>query len=1063
MYTGRKVDESSSPRQKMIKALVGFTQYQSVARKQAAVNNRPLGMFLHDLCVANGASRTLLNVLAGLCLMPWPNNMDKVTDAFNKTEAEALHGVLNPDARASQQMVLGRRLTSFAYAAGARASDGTSTGASASASADASAGALASASASASACASSASTDALVPNTLGGGGSGPASAVCLPAGVLKDRISKSATGLHFPSDGASTGALASASAGASDGASASASTGASTGASSDAVMLDIQPDADAVGEPGSAHPPSRQSKRDRSVSRGLDFCRLVTGHCLNKHPLVERVGHQRLTCDNCSEQIMKDMLRYSCAACDYDKCANCVSIAQSSAKLPTKSLPPNMHIKTPAAVAQAHVGTIDKALVPPAPAVGTPPFGSVCVTCCRYYDNANTHNTKGGEIHRVHDNHVQNDVTVGVGVLPNAPLPAQLDSHIPEYLHIARREALSRAKLVARYQDGEANATATSAECEEVRALAAATAAGWVPFANLSDVPAECYALQPGALEWRLGALPPNVGEAAKLQVSVLRSKLQAQWRKYQLRVNASQGKPTIRSLGGVMPLGERGALETALSMQSVQSHEVVSMHFASPLSLSKLNLANGAGLLWEPKRWIQCAKLLGDDQWRGPDQMDAVAAQIRTGVSVSDLDPDYLVVIITAEREQVISGLHGGVGADPNQVAGKRRISTLCVPPFAAAERWLMPMPKLERVLVTVHDYPEVARPAIFEALPTVMADSCTNVGMAQVIKADVKLWGLPYARIFDIRRTGCDDGVQIFGGDQNTLRGYDSVLAGYSLAITACRRQLDGMEQSDPAFWNIIDHLMRSIQGYKEIKAYIKKIGHLHFGMHTFKVIAATWLGPLLGTLRVLLVVKNIDVGASNYAAWTDFGAVAEDALYHSLFDQMRADGQYPTRSFVSDTDHESGVNIEGALEHLGCYIEGKRDAGDAVTTCSLALMRALHEAETLYTSIRHDDKPYVDSVTMPFWLPVFRRSNKFLYAQLCAQQMSEVYTLSEGLRRACRQLFVHAQKGSMRATLLDISLEEVRKLLKKREGDYINERWVRASTRLLLHRRIACIADC
>jgi hypothetical protein len=174
------------------------------------------------------------------------------------------------------------------------------------------------------------------------------------------------------------------------------------------------------------------------------------------------------------------------------------------------------------------------------------------------------------------------------------------------------------------------------------------------------------------------------------------------------------------------------------------------------------------------------------------------------------------------------------------------------------------------------------------------------------------------------------------------------------------------------------------------------------------------------------------------------------------------MRADGQYPTRSFVCDTDHKSGVNIEGALEHLGFYIEGKRDAGDAVTTCSLALMRALHEAETLYTSIRQDDKPYVDSATMPFWLPVFRRSNKFLYAQLCAQQMSEVYTRSEGLRRASRQLFVHAQKGSMRATLLDISLEEVRKLLKKREGDYINERWVRASTRLLLHRRIACIAQ-
>lgn len=328
MYTGRKVDESSSPKQKMIKALVGFTQYQSVARKQAAVHSRPLGMFLHDLCVANGASRTLLNVLAGLCLMPWPNNMDKVTDALNKTEAEALHGVLNPDARASQQMVLGRRLTSFAYLA---------------------------------------------------------------------------------SDGASTGASASASAGASDGASASASTGALTGASSDAVMLDIQPDADAVGEPGSAQPPSCQSKRARSACRGLDLFCMVPGHCLHKHPLVERFGPQRLTCDNCTAEIMGNTLRYSCAACDYDKCAHCVSIAQRSAELPTKSLPnrsANMHIKTPAAFVQAHVGTIDKALVPPAPAVGTPPFGSVCVTCCRYYDNANTHNTKGGEIHRVHDNHM---------------------------------------------------------------------------------------------------------------------------------------------------------------------------------------------------------------------------------------------------------------------------------------------------------------------------------------------------------------------------------------------------------------------------------------------------------------------------------------------------------------------------------------------------------------------------------------------------------------------------------------------------------------------------------
>jgi hypothetical protein len=200
VYTGRKVDVSSSPKQKMIKALVGFTQYQSVARKQAAVHSRPLGIFLHDLCVANGASRTLLNVLAGLCLMPWPHKMDKVTDALNKTEAEALHGVLNPDARASQQMVLGRRLTSFANVAGARASDGTSTGASASASAGASDGAAASASASASACASSASTDALGANASGGGGSGPASAVCLPAGVRKQRMprGKSATGLHFP-------------------------------------------------------------------------------------------------------------------------------------------------------------------------------------------------------------------------------------------------------------------------------------------------------------------------------------------------------------------------------------------------------------------------------------------------------------------------------------------------------------------------------------------------------------------------------------------------------------------------------------------------------------------------------------------------------------------------------------------------------------------------------------------------------------------------------------------------------------------------------------------------
>jgi len=110
----------------------------------------------------------------------------------------------------------------------------------------------------------------------------------------------------------------------------------------------------------------------------------------------------------------------------------------------------------------------------------------------------------------------------------------------------------------------------------------------------------------------------------------------------------------------------------------------------------------------------------------------------------------------------------------------------------------------------------------------------------MAQVIAADVRICGLPYAKIFDVRRSGHDGGTQIFGGDQVTLRGIESVRTALATAITALRSQLDGLDEDDPRYWQVLDELFPAIDQYKKVDSYVKQLAHLHFGFHQAETVA-------------------------------------------------------------------------------------------------------------------------------------------------------------------------------------------------------------------------------
>ena len=273
-------------------------------------------------------------------------------------------------------------------------------------------------------------------------------------------------------------------------------------------------------------------------------------------------------------------------------------------------------------------------------------------------------------------------------------------------------------------------------------ALAAALGDGWQSFSNISEVPAACYTVEPGALAWREGALPESAGNAAKLQVRVLQSKMQTQFRSYQRMINGSQGEPMIRTLGAPATLGSAPSLRASLQAQSVQLHEVVSLHCVQTSAMGKLTLEAGVAEHWDADRWKKCSEALGPDLWEGSDGVDHCAFAI----SVTAVEGDD-VLILTAERGAPTVGLVGGGFGRTEELLARRRVTTIEVPPFSSEHRWTMPKPKLHRVQAVIDDFPRVAHPCISEALPTVFANSCTNVGMARVIAADVRIFGLPYA----------------------------------------------------------------------------------------------------------------------------------------------------------------------------------------------------------------------------------------------------------------------------------------------------------------------------
>lgn len=156
----------------------------------------------------------------------------------------------------------------------------------------------------------------------------------------------------------------------------------------------------------------------------------------------------------------------------------------------------------------------------------------------------------------------------------------------------------------------------------------------------------------------------------------------------------------------------------------------------------------------------------------------------------------------------------------------------------------------------------------------------------------------------------------------------------------------------------------------------------------------------------------------------------------------------GEYPECDEVQrlTSDGKISVDVGGVLDRVGTFVNTILASGDRVSIAAVACLRAIHESERMIASIRIDDKAYVDQVTMPFMLPVFRGDGKFLYAQLCSEQISEQYARSQYLQRAARQLFVHAFVGSS-VDLDALTLARVEALLHKRETDWYNERRVNA----------------
>ena len=686
----RTLSARSTPQQKMIHGLVGFTQMQAVARPRLPLADLPLRLALHGIFKADGASRSLRRDFCSLGLAPDASRCDKYEDELNAEDAAAMREVLWPGGVGEQQMVMGKRVV-LQSAAGvernaAEALRGLRDGATA------------------------------APSNASVGPSLPATKA---RPMPKAKRARPAINL-FESDG-------------------------------DSVMA-----------------PAPASHLD--------------GHtlCDNGHDMVcEKAPPFDLKCDRCLEIVPQNSSVHSCALCDYDMCGKC---AASSSAVPSSA----------AAASTASTARPTS----PAPA-GAKLTNVPCITTLRAWDNANDQSRTLEK--RVHDNVVQSDVTVGVIVFPNAPLPPNLDTRVPEYLHVARRESLSRSRLVSQYNVPGGSATDDAATAS----LAAAAADGWIPYARLSEVPAESYSLPPGSLAWLESELPSDASVPARLQVAALRTKIHTELRHYQLRVDASQGEPLVRALGSAGALVTEEALVGVLKALNVEPYEVKSVHVVDPLQMGKLRqlLEQGEAVPWASTRWPRCSAALGPDAWCGWDALGDCVEKI-DGANAST---GAVVLALTSEKAAPMSTLHGGMGANAELLSTKRRVGKLEVVPFELQHSWKMPRASLNRVRVVCADFPEVARKAITAALPTVFANSCTNVGMAQVIAADVRICGLPYAKIFDVRRSGHDGGTQIFGGDQVTLRGIESVRTALATSIAALRGQLDGLDEDDPRTWQV------------------------------------------------------------------------------------------------------------------------------------------------------------------------------------------------------------------------------------------------------------------
>ena len=108
--TGRVLSTRSTPEQKLIHGLIGFTQMQAVARPNLLHDELPLRLVLHSIFKADGASRRLRRDFCALRLAPTPHRCDSYEDELNAEDAAAMREVLWPGGVGEQQMVTGKRV-----------------------------------------------------------------------------------------------------------------------------------------------------------------------------------------------------------------------------------------------------------------------------------------------------------------------------------------------------------------------------------------------------------------------------------------------------------------------------------------------------------------------------------------------------------------------------------------------------------------------------------------------------------------------------------------------------------------------------------------------------------------------------------------------------------------------------------------------------------------------------------------------------------------------------------------------------------------------------------------